>query len=374
MVGRDRRGRRGRRDRLGSKARFVHAGDAYRPYMAATSQTPRSGTLPPNAPVSQDRLERAFAACARLTARHSNTFHLGARLYRGDRRKAVFAVYAACRLGDDAVDEAPGSSEARARLASWWDGIERAYAGVPRQDEAVELALAWAVRRFDIPLAAFAELRKGFETDLAGARFTTHDDLMTYAYRVAGVVGLLIAPISGYRGGAVTLERAVALGQAMQITNVLRDVGEDLAQGRCYLPSEDLARHGVDVRDLRAGRVTPAYVALIDELAADARRLYREGWRGIGSLRGGAAVGVAVAAWNYEAILHKIVQNGHDNLRQRAHLRPAERLATIPRAVLRLMTLSKRAAPATTSFPARTRAATAPRRCRASTFASGRRT
>ncbi|MFO7544584.1 MAG: phytoene/squalene synthase family protein [Trueperaceae bacterium] len=310
--------------------------------MAPTSLSTPVSALPPAAPVAREHLTRAFAVCSRLTARHSSTFHLGARLFRGDQHKAVVSVYAACRLGDDAVDEAPGPREGRARLDAWWEGIERAYDGVPREDAAVEVALAWAVRRFPIPLSAFAELREGFDTDLAGARFESHDDLMTYAYRVAGVVGLLIAPIAGYRGGEATLARAVALGQAMQLTNVLRDVGEDLRQGRCYLPTAMLQRHGVDLDDLRAGRVSPAYVALLDELAAEARRLYREGWRGIASLRGGAAPAVAVAAWNYEAILHKIVQNGHDNLRRRAHLRPGERLATIPRALLRLMTMPSR--------------------------------
>jgi 15-cis-phytoene synthase len=266
------------------------------------------------------------------------------------------SVYAACRLGDDAVDEASGPREARTRLDAWWEGIERAYDGAPRNDAAVEVALAWAVRRFPIPRAAFAELREGFETDLRGARFERHEDLLTYAYRVAGVVGLLIAPIAGYRGGDATLKRAVALGQAMQLTNVLRDVGEDLRRGRCYLPNEALERHGVALDDLRDGRVNPAYVALLDELAADARRLYREGWRGIASLRGGAAPAVAVAAWNYEAILHKIVRNGHDNLRQRAHLRPGERLVSIPRALLRLMAFTNRrgrADPADDDGPAR---------------------
>ena len=311
--------------------------------------TATAGALPAARPVTREQLERAFAACSRTTARHSSTFHLGARLFRGDRRRAVVSVYAACRMGDDAVDEASGPQDARARLDAWWEAIERAYDGVPRDDAAIEVALTWAVRRFPIPRAAFAALRDGFETDLRGARFERHEELMTYAYQVAGVVGLLIAPIAGYRGGASTLKRAVALGQAMQLTNVLRDVGEDLRRGRCYLPAATLERHGVTLDDLRAGRVTPAYVALLDELAADARHLYREGWRGIASLSGGAAPAVAVAAWNYEAILRKIVQNGHDNLGRRAHLRPDERMTTIPRALLRLMAVAsgrRRAEPA----------------------------
>jgi phytoene synthase len=127
---------------------------------------------------------------------------------------------------------------------------------------------------------------------------------------------------------------ALALGNAMQLTNVLRDVGEDLRMGRCYLPADLRAKHGVDLEDLRAGRVTPGYVALLEELGAHANALYREGWRGIPRLYGVAALGVAVAALNYEGILRKLRQNGYDNLNRRAFLRPVERVALIPRAVV----------------------------------------
>lgn len=278
--------------------------------------------------------DEAIAACTAATRAHSSTFYLGSRLFRGERRAAVTVIYAACRAGDDAVDEAPSAEAARERLAAWWAGIERAYAGTPDPDEAVEVGLAWLLERYDVPREAFDELRLGLRSDLEPADVQDVDELMRYCRRVAGVVGWLVAPVCGYRGGDETLQMALALGNAMQLTNVLRDVGEDLRMGRCYLPADLRAKHGVDLDDLRAGRITPGYVALLEELAERAHALYREGWRGIPRLHGVAALGVGVAALNYEGILRKLRQNGFDNLNRRAYLRPVERVALIPRALV----------------------------------------
>ena len=279
-------------------------------------------------------VDQAIAACTDATRAHSSTFYLGSRLFRGERRAAVTVIYAACRAGDDAVDEAPTVEAARQRLADWWAGIERAYAGAPDPRHAVEVGLAWLLERYAVPKAGFDELRLGLLSDLEPADVADLDELMRYCRRVAGVVGWLVAPVCGYRGGDETLDMALALGNAMQLTNVLRDVGEDLRMGRCYLPADLRAKHGVDLDELRAGRVTPGYVALLEELGAHASELYREGWRGIPRLHGVAALGVAVAALNYEGILRKLRQNGYDNLNRRAYLRPVERVALIPRAVV----------------------------------------
>lgn len=278
-------------------------------------------------------IERAVAECERITRAHSSTFYLGSRLFVGERRRAVTIVYAACREGDNAVDEAADATAGRERMESWWAGIERAYAGAPRADVAFEVGLAWTLERFDVPRHAFEELRLGLDTDLGVVDLQSDEELMLYCRRVAGVVGFMVAPIAGYRGGQATLDQALAMGQAMQLTNVLRDVGEDLAMGRCYLPAQLRARHGVELDDLRSGLVTPGYVALIEELAERTHALYREGWRGIPKLRGVAATAVGVAAVNYEAILRKLRQNDYDNLTRRAHLRPIERIALIPRAI-----------------------------------------
>jgi len=278
----------------------------------------------------------AIAACTEATRAHSSTFYLGSRLFRGERRSAVTIIYAVCRAGDDAVDRAPTPAQGRERLDAWWAGVERAYAGTPNPSAAVEVGLAWVLSRYDVPRVAFEELYLGLASDLEPADVQTLDELMVYCRRVAGVVGWLVAPVAGYRGGPETLQMALALGQAMQLTNVLRDVGEDLRLGRCYLPRTLREKHGVDIEALRAGVVSPGYVALVEELSQVARDLYREGWRGIPRLHGVAAAGVAVAALNYEDILRKLRQNNYDNLSRRAYLRPVERIALIPRALWQL--------------------------------------
>lgn len=276
----------------------------------------------------------AIDRCVAVTRHHSRTFSLGSRLFPVRQRRAVSVVYAVCRAGDDAVDEAASPAEARANLRVWREGIERAYRGVPRNEAAMELALTWVLERHDIPRAAFGELHDGLAFDIDMTSLAEWDELLVYCRRVAGVVGLMIAPIAGYDGGDDTLERAVELGQAMQLTNILRDVGEDLGRGRCYLPTAWLDSYNVSLADLHRGEVTAEYAALLQALAREAHELYRSGWRGIPKLHGTAPAAIGVAALNYEAILSKLEQNRWDNLTRRAHLRSVERLALIPRAVV----------------------------------------
>jgi phytoene synthase len=277
--------------------------------------------------------EQALAYCARLTRRHSSTFYLGSRLFLGKKREAVSVIYAVCRSGDDAVDKAANRAEGKRRLDLWWSHIDRAYQQIPRSDEPLEIGLAWVLEHYPVPKSALEELRCGLESDLKGLAVATMDDLLLYCRRVAGVVGLLVTPITGYRGGEDTLHCAVALGQAMQLTNILRDVGEDLELGRCYLPQELLCKYDVSLSDLRSGIVASNYVELFEELADVAHDLYRLAWKGIPRLHGSAGTAVGVAALNYEAILRKVRQNRYDNLTKRAYLRPLERIVLIPRAV-----------------------------------------
>lgn len=278
-------------------------------------------------------LEEAVQACTAVTRSHSSTFYLGSRLFAGRERRAVTVIYAVCRTGDDAVDEAADPQQARRRLDAWWQGLERARGGRPRADAPLEVALAWVLEQYALPWEAFEELRAGLAYDISVSQVEDMDELLRYCRQVAGVVGLLVAPVAGYRGGDATLQQALALGQAMQLTNILRDVGEDLARGRCYLPRTRLRAHAVELEELRAGRVSENYVALLEELAGLTHGLYRLGWQGIPRLHGTAATAVGVAALNYEGILRKLRQNRYDNLTRRAYLRPLERLVLIPRAL-----------------------------------------
>lgn len=275
-------------------------------------------------------MEPDWKAVAATIRRHSATFYYGSLLFRGEARKGVWAIYAACRTGDDAVD---ASSDPKGELERWWEGVERAYRARPQKPW--EHGLAWALERWEIPQAAFADMRQGFASDLEPLPPQTLAELLLYCYRVAGTVGRLVTPIAGVRsgeGGKEAEEAAIKLGQAMQLTNCLRDVGEDLAMGRVYLPVEVMDRYGISPQDLRAKAVPQAYVGLMRELAAVARKLYREGLEGLRYLRQGRAA-IALAALQYEGILDKLERSGWNNLSSRASLKTYERLLLVPRAI-----------------------------------------
>ncbi|WP_309572219.1 phytoene/squalene synthase family protein [Deinococcus sp.] len=282
-----------------------------------------------SAPAAPATLQEAVAYCRDVTRAHSKTFYLGSRFFPARQRQAVWAVYAACRDGDDIADET-GGDRAQAALADWWTRTQRAFQGTPGAHP-VDHALAWATRTYDIPLSAFHELHDGLLMDVRGHTFEDMDDLTLYCRRVAGVVGFMIAPISGYHGGERTLDYALKLGQAMQLTNILRDVGEDLARGRVYLPRTVMARHGVTRTTLDAGTVTPEYRAMMLELSALAREWYAQGRRGIPLLHGSARLAVATAARAYEGILDDLARNDFDNFGHRAHVSGPRKLMMVPR-------------------------------------------
>ncbi len=275
---------------------------------------------------------QAVAYCQRVTREHSKTFYLGSRFFPLRQRQAVWAVYAACRDGDDIADDT-GTEDAvtEARLDAWWERMQAAFAG-RGGPHPVDTALAWATRSYPIPLSAFAELHEGLRMDLHGHVYRDMDDLTLYCRRVAGVIGFMIAPVSGYSGGERTLHHALMLGQAMQLTNILRDVGEDLERGRVYLPQSLLDRHGVSRADLERGEVTPEYCALVSELSTLAREWYAEGRVGIPMLHGSARLAVAAAARAYEGILDDLERAGCDNFRRRAHVSGPRKLLMLPRA------------------------------------------
>lgn len=269
----------------------------------------------------------ALKWCQAVTRTHSQTFYLGSLLYPRRQRAAVWAVYAACRVGDDIVDEGPEGAvqDTQRELDLWWAQVQAAFAGDPGQSD-MQAALAWAARAYPIPLSAFHELYQGFCMDLRGHRYHRLSDLTLYCRRVAGVVGFMVAPIGGYGGGPVTLERALHLGQAMQLTNILRDVGEDLERGRVYLPDELLGSYGVSRADLDAQRLTPAYQALMAHLCAVAREWYAHGHQGIPALHGRARIGVATAARAYEGILDDLEAHDYDNFTRRAYVPGRQKL------------------------------------------------
>ncbi|TSA86060.1 phytoene/squalene synthase family protein [Deinococcus detaillensis] len=283
---------------------------------------------------TSNELSSALEHCRTLTRHHSKTFYFGSRFFPLSQRQAVWAVYAACRQGDDIVDEPGGGS---AVLEEWWDATRAALSGSgfsAQHAHPVGKALRWAASQYTIPAEAFYELFLGLQMDLkmdaSGQPCADFADLELYCRRVAGVIGFMIAPICGYSGGERTLDYALRLGQAMQLTNILRDVGEDLERGRVYLPQTLLDEYGVTRAMLEAGQVTPPYRALMRYLTQQARAWYTEGRAGLPYLHGSGRLAVTAAARAYEGILADLEANDYDNFSRRAHVSGPRKLLMLP--------------------------------------------
>lgn len=279
-------------------------------------------------------LEEAYRTCVEITRRHSRSFYMSSQFLPPEKRSAVRALYAFCRTSDDLVDNPDG--EPNRALARW---VAQVRAPRPPGDDAVLCAWHDTAERYAIPPELVDELLAGVAMDLTVNRYETFDQLWTYCYRVASVVGLLSMRIIGYSEGAEPY--AVSLGVALQLTNILRDIGEDAARGRVYLPQEDLARFGLADADILAGCRDERFRALMDYQIRRANALYDESFPGIGMLSRDSQFAIAAAAAIYRGILAKIVANDYDVYSRRAHLSTAGKLLMLPRIWLRVRSLNR---------------------------------
>jgi 15-cis-phytoene synthase len=257
--------------------------------------------------------------CEEKAARSGSSFYYSFLFLPHDKRRAIVALYAFCREVDDVVDECSDPGVASAKLA-WWRGeIGSAFGGEPQHP--VSRALAPAVARFKLPLAQFHEIIDGMEMDLAQNRYPDFESLRLYCHRVAGVVGLLSAEIFGYRDRG-TLDYAHELGLAFQLTNVVRDVGEDARRGRIYLPIDELERFGTTPTDILQRRKTDGFVELMKFQIARARDCYVRAFELLPPAdRTSQRPGLMMAAI-YRTLLDEIERDGCQVLTQRVSLTP----------------------------------------------------
>ena len=268
-----------------------------------------------------DDLEDA-RACQRLVNRHARTFSMASRLLPAEKRRGVFAIYAVCRTADDLVDVDSGGSPDDA-LRRFRDRAFQALGS--RSDVPIlrELARAW--HQFDVPDETLHELFAGLELDLVDRSYENWTDLETYCQGVAGSVGAMCCAVFGVaadpgrqKPAAVTCART--LGVAMQLTNILRDVGEDGRRGRCYLPNDELRRFGIDRASVIAGAVPTdrgAWRDLMRLQVARARALYARALPGIALLQPDAQRCAFACATGYERILDAIERADYDTFSQR---------------------------------------------------------
>jgi phytoene synthase len=287
-------------------------------------------------------LDEAYTFCADVTREHSKSFYFSTRLLPVEKRRAIRAFYAFCRATDDMVDGPELPSASACNLAQW-----RLASRLHGSDQQNAILSAWADTRdrYGVPQQYVEELIDGCEMDLCVNRYETFDDLCCYCYRVASTVGLVCMNIIGLQqpddaAAEQAKKSAITLGVALQLTNILRDVGEDLSRGRVYLPQEDLRRFHYTEHDLHAGVVDERFRALMRFQIARTHDLYERGWQGIGYLRqeGRLAVGAAISL--YRSILDRIVQNGYNVFSRRAHLGTLSKLVRVPGIYLRVMSAS----------------------------------
>jgi phytoene synthase len=261
--------------------------------------------------------------CQEKAAQSGSSFYYSFLFLPPEKRRAITALYAFCREVDDVVDECSDPAVARAKLAWWRREIAEAFDG--NAQHPVTRALAPALRRYRLPLEQFQEIIDGMEMDLTRDRYPDFRTLALYCHRVAGVVGLLSAEIFGYEDRA-TQKYAQALGLAFQLTNIVRDVGEDARRGRVYVPLDELAQFGVTPADLVQGRETEGFRRLIASQIARARDHYRQA---LGLLpardRATQRPGLVMAAI-YQTLLDEIEREGCRVLNQRIALTPIRKL------------------------------------------------
>ncbi len=256
--------------------------------------------------------------------RNSRSFRFAARLFPPGPRRQVAGVYAFCRFTDDLVDAQSELTvgEREARLDAWADLARSAFEGAPTGVPLLDGVMATASKA-QVPFRYVEQLIEGVRMDLRPREYATLTDLYRYTYRVASVVGCWLTELFGVHSGWV-LGRAAALGHAMQITNILRDVGEDARSGRFYLPLDLVREHGLDRERITAmarqgGPIPDPYKELIERMMAVAESHYREAFEAVPALPAFFQKPVAVAAHVYRGIHGEIRANGYDNLRLRAH-------------------------------------------------------
>ena len=268
-------------------------------------------------------LADAYAYCEQVTRHHSKSFYFASAFLPKEKRRAIRALYAFCRYSDDIVDEPEhnlGYSFER------WAAMAHDEANISHP-----VLSAWSdtYHRYQLPAQVVDELLAGVRMDLCISRYATFEELWLYCYRVASTVGLLSMHIIGYEPGAD--EYAIKLGVALQLTNILRDVGEDARRGRIYLPLDELADFGLSEQDILHGCLDERYQAFIQYQIARTEQLYQEAQPGIAMLHRTGQFAVAAAAEIYRGILPIIQANRYDNHSQRAFVPNWKKIAMLPR-------------------------------------------
>ena len=261
--------------------------------------------------------------CQDKAAKSGSSFYYSFMFLPAERRQAITALYAFCREVDDVVDECHDLSLAQTKLEWWRQEVGRVYDGTPTHP--VGHALKDVLPRFRLPQEQLLEIIDGMAMDLSQTRYLDFKGLQLYCYRVASVVGLLAAEIFGYQDRQ-TLKYAHDLGLAFQLTNIIRDVGEDARRGRIYLPIEDLQRFDVPAKDILEARYSDAFRALMAFQAERAEKFYDQAFAQLPAVDRKAQRPGLVMAAIYRTLLREIAADGFQVLDRRTSLTPLRKV------------------------------------------------
>jgi 15-cis-phytoene synthase len=294
-------------------------------------------------------LEQSYELCRTLTAQYAKTFYLASLTMTEAKRNAIWAIYAWCRRTDELVDGPAATDTTLMTLDQWEAQLESVFTGIPCDDW--DVALVDTLERFPAEIQPFRDMIAGQRMDLNRSRYETFEELHLYCYRVAGTVGLMSTGVMGLdiprsltpwhqnQQSSDPSAEAVALGIAAQLTNILRDVGEDAQRGRIYLPLADLELFGYREQDLFQGVVDDRWRNFMRFQIQRARKYYAQAEKGINRLSEDARWPVWAAAMLYSRILNAIERNDYDVFRKRAYVSNIRKVLSLPTALLRARVL-----------------------------------
>ncbi|CAN6200147.1 unnamed protein product [Urochloa humidicola] len=280
----------------------------------------------------------AYDRCGEVCAEYAKTFYLGTQLMTPERRKAVWAIYVWCRRTDELVDGPNASYITPTALDRWEKRLEDLFEGRPY--DMYDAALSDTVSKFPVDIQPFKDMIEGMRLDLWKSRYRTFDELYLYCYYVAGTVGLMTVPVMGIAPDSKAstesvYNAALALGIANQLTNILRDVGEDVRRGRIYLPLDELAQAGLTEDDIFRGKVTDKWRRFMKGQIQRARLFFDEAEKGVAHLDSASRWPVLASLWLYRQILDAIEANDYNNFTKRAYVGKAKKLLSLPAAYAR---------------------------------------
>ncbi len=291
-------------------------------------------------------LKPAYSHCRAITRFYAKTFYMATRFLPNEKQRGIFAIYGLCRyldnLVDDSIDLTDNSvislSEVDEKLEDFKHNLISIYNG-NRANDPILIAFSDTLKKYHIPIDLPFLLIDGVRTDLVKSRFKTFQEVYDYSYKVASVVGLMTSRVFGY-SDETALEYAVDLGIAMQLTNILRDIGEDLERNRIYIPSDELKMFGISEAELFNAEVSENFISMMRFQIKRAREYYARADKGIAMLDRDSRLPVYLARYNYGRILDKIEENDYNVFDERAYLSGFEKFSILPQIFVKMRAAS----------------------------------